>query len=293
MIQKHFEFYEEQWMNPLSGTPKPTLNSKSDQQAEIDEGDAESIQIVTEIVDPNQAEVHHLDLDPATVINNIHQQNSEIPCQIQFQIQKNSKIQQLQSRIRSSNSNSPYIQPPILPIQIQRFLPDAETGDDEEAVALTNGGGNVIDVDDEALCSAEVGASVRGMCTSSSAAGRTTPAMVEDDTMVILGEPAAVEIAEANCTRSLGDGGEQGTTSGAEDGAIAKTGRRISVAFEDGEVMEKKNGATTITNGGLRVRQLRRFFLLNPPPLLAAIFPWDRDGRGSPGLYGAASTAAR
>ncbi|MED6183675.1 hypothetical protein PIB30_039883 [Stylosanthes scabra] len=135
-------------------------------------------------------------------------------------------------------------------------------------------GGCLADVvADGTKSSAEVGPSVRGMCTSSSAAGRTTVATVEDDAMVILGEPAVVEILEANHTRSLEDGGEQETTSGAEDDAVAETGRRTSAAFEDGEAMEKKNGAATVTNGGLRARQLRRCFLLNPPPLLAAVLP--------------------
>ncbi|MED6224203.1 hypothetical protein PIB30_081630 [Stylosanthes scabra] len=178
---------------------------------------------------------------------------------------------------------NPYIQPPISPIQIQRFLPDAETGEDDwnahevdgalelaeegvnrpppkpphlqlhaeafigaedavarnrnggtqddEAVALTNGGGDVIDVDDKASC-AEVGASVRGKCTSSTVCGKNNS---RDGRR----RRNAVEIAEANRTRSLGDGGEQETTSGAEDGAIAETGRRTSLTFEDGEAMEK------------------------------------------------------
>ncbi|MED6225731.1 hypothetical protein PIB30_096474 [Stylosanthes scabra] len=140
---------------------------------------------------------------------------------------------------------------------------------DKEAVALTNGGGDDIDLDDEASCSAEVGASIRGKCTSSSAAGRTMAATVEDDAMrwksqrpIALDPWAVVESREPQA---------------APDGAIVETGRRTSAVVEDGEAMEKKNDPATMT-GGPRARKLRRFFLLTPPPLLVALFPWNRGG---------------
>ncbi|MED6131938.1 hypothetical protein PIB30_014650 [Stylosanthes scabra] len=60
--------------------------------------------------------------------------------------------------------------------------------------------------------------------------------------------------------------------------AIAETGQRTFAAFENGAAIEKKNSAATVTNGDLQARQLRRFVSLMPPPLLAAFFPWNRDG---------------
>ncbi|MED6213973.1 hypothetical protein PIB30_098598 [Stylosanthes scabra] len=39
-----------------------------------------------------------------------------------------------------------------------------------------------------------------------------------------------------------------------------------------------------VFDGGLRARLLRRFFLLNPPPLLAAVFPWDGGGEPTGGI---------
>ncbi|MED6212417.1 hypothetical protein PIB30_083089, partial [Stylosanthes scabra] len=36
--------------------------------------------------------------------------------------------------------------------------------------------------------------------------------------------------------------------------------------------------SATMADGGLWARQLRRFVSLTPPPLLAAIFPWNRSG---------------
>ncbi|MED6221301.1 hypothetical protein PIB30_053085 [Stylosanthes scabra] len=95
-------------------------------------------------------------------------------------------------------------------------------------------------------------------------------------TMAILVTAVTAILAEVSSTRSLGNGGEQETTSGAEFGAIAETGQRTSATVEDGEAMEKKNGAATVVDGGLRARQLRRVFLLTPPPLLAAVLPWNR-----------------
>ncbi|MED6175295.1 hypothetical protein PIB30_077071, partial [Stylosanthes scabra] len=42
-----------------------------------------------------------------------------------------------------------------------------------------------------------------------------------------------------------------------------------------------EDGATAkVTDGGLRARQLRRFVFLMPPPLLAAVFPWNRGSVG-------------
>ncbi|MED6107610.1 hypothetical protein PIB30_015570 [Stylosanthes scabra] len=44
-----------------------------------------------------------------------------------------------------------------------------------------------------------------------------------------------------------------------------------SNSTEDGAVVR-------VTGGGILTRRLRRFVLLTPPPLLAAIFPWDHGG---------------
>ncbi|MED6161707.1 hypothetical protein PIB30_063271 [Stylosanthes scabra] len=73
--------------------------------------------------------------------------------------------------------------------------------------------------------------------------------------------------------------------SGAEDGVVAK-GNVLDVGSADltkGSSAEKvegrdvEEGATaTVVDGGL---QARRFVSLTPPPLLAAVFPWVRDGR--------------
>ncbi|MED6187815.1 hypothetical protein PIB30_080066 [Stylosanthes scabra] len=94
--------------------------------------------------------------------------------------------------------------------------------------------------------------------------------------MAILVTAVTAILVEVSSTRSLGNGGEQETTSGAEVGAIVKTGQRTSTTVEDGEAMEKKNGTEMVADGGLRARRLRRVFLLTLPPLLAALLPWNR-----------------
>ncbi|MED6167554.1 hypothetical protein PIB30_003932 [Stylosanthes scabra] len=80
--------------------------------------------------------------------------------------------------------------------------------------------------------------------------------------------------------------------SGAEDSAVAK-GNVVDVGSTDlnrgssavvGASAEgmwtatDKTTAATVADGSLRARRLRRFFSLMSPPLLAAIFPWDRGG---------------
>ncbi|MED6189407.1 hypothetical protein PIB30_095703, partial [Stylosanthes scabra] len=86
-----------------------------------------------------------------------------------------------------------------------------------------------------------------------------------------------IEVAENEASRST------------EVGAFAK-GKRIATTLED-IATPVEDETTTVTNGGLRARCLRRFVLLNPPPLLVAILPWDRDnsekrgaGMGAVGL---------
>ncbi|MED6169152.1 hypothetical protein PIB30_018679 [Stylosanthes scabra] len=97
---------------------------------------------------------------------------------------------------------------------------------------------------------------------------------------VVDGEPtsAVVTAAPSLCRSEDLTDAENMIHSGAKVGSFAK-GKRMAAIKEDG-AKPIEDGTATVTNGGLRVRQLRRFFLLNPPPLLAAVFPWNRDGDG-------------
>ncbi|MED6138641.1 hypothetical protein PIB30_076342 [Stylosanthes scabra] len=61
-----------------------------------------------------------------------------------------------------------------------------------------------------------------------------------------------------------------GSHSGAADGFLVQGKRRTLMAHVDGDA--------TVTDESLRTRLLRRSFLLSPPPLLAAVFPWERGG---------------
>ncbi|MED6156966.1 hypothetical protein PIB30_019088 [Stylosanthes scabra] len=114
-----------------------------------------------------------------------------------------------------------------------------------------------------------------------------------------LGDSSTAKILVVGRIGAMDDGGEQDTssnlvsaeemqpwvttvvegelTTGAEVGASVKEKRRTIVAGVN----------TTMIDGGIWTRQLRRFLSLNPPPLLAAIFPWDRGGGGSHGIYSA------
>ncbi|MED6207329.1 hypothetical protein PIB30_034747 [Stylosanthes scabra] len=104
-----------------------------------------------------------------------------------------------------------------------------------------------------------------------------------------LGDSSTAKILVSGRIGAMDDGGEQDTsnnvvsaeemqtwvttvvegelTTGAVVGASAKEKRRTIVAGVD----------ATMTEGGFRAKQLRRFLSLNPPPLLAAVLPWDHD----------------
>ncbi|MED6107656.1 hypothetical protein PIB30_016099 [Stylosanthes scabra] len=60
------------------------------------------------------------------------------------------------------------------------------------------------------------------------------------------------------------------STSTVEDGTTERT-----VALE-----VKPHGTTNTCRFGAVMRRLRQLFLLTPPPLLAAVFPWNRNGDG-------------
>ncbi|MED6219727.1 hypothetical protein PIB30_038464 [Stylosanthes scabra] len=95
---------------------------------------------------------------------------------------------------------------------------------------------------------------------------------------LVEGSPPFFENERGNVEEEEQTVSEEDCNHGAEDGAIAETGRRTFAAFEDGEAIEKKSSAATVTNGDLRARQLKWFISLTPPPLLAAVFPWNRGG---------------
>ncbi|MED6188917.1 hypothetical protein PIB30_090591 [Stylosanthes scabra] len=93
---------------------------------------------------------------------------------------------------------------------------------------------------------------------------------------------------DANLKRSGGTEIEEAVTltnSGGDAGDVDNRGRGSAEVgtFVKGKwtVATAKEGATaTVTNGSPRARQLRRFILLTPPPLLATVFPWNCGGDG-------------
>ncbi|MED6195837.1 hypothetical protein PIB30_041627, partial [Stylosanthes scabra] len=132
------------------------------------------------------------------------------------------------------------------------------------------GGGSAIHVVNGARSSAEVGAPTRGRWSTSTAEDSAT-----ERTTVPKAKP-------------------QGTTSNRWFSAISEgvplwpvTGAESSLSGSTG------NGAIAkVTEVGLLMRRLRRFVLLTPPPLLAAMFPWDRGGEGHNGSLQGRSVAS-
>ncbi|MED6157134.1 hypothetical protein PIB30_020452 [Stylosanthes scabra] len=80
--------------------------------------------------------------------------------------------------------------------------------------------------------------------------------------------------------------------SGAEDGVVAKgnvvdvgsadltrgSSAVVGASVEGMWTMAGRTTAATVAYGGILTRRLRWFVSLTPPPLLAVVFPWDRDG---------------
>ncbi|MED6123047.1 hypothetical protein PIB30_045601 [Stylosanthes scabra] len=84
----------------------------------------------------------------------------------------------------------------------------------------------------------------------------------------------AEDNADLNCSGGcLADVVDNGIRSSAEVSASVR--RKWTLSLASG-----RTTAMTVTNGGLWVQQLRRFFLLNPPPLLAVVLLWNRRGDG-------------
>ncbi|MED6223796.1 hypothetical protein PIB30_077603 [Stylosanthes scabra] len=90
---------------------------------------------------------------------------------------------------------------------------------------------------------------------------------------------------DANLKRSGGTKIEEAVTLTSSGGDASDVDNRGRGSAEVGAfvrrkwtVVTAKEGATaTITNGSPRARQLRRFFLLTPLPLLATALPWNND----------------
>ncbi|MED6155401.1 hypothetical protein PIB30_004831 [Stylosanthes scabra] len=97
---------------------------------------------------------------------------------------------------------------------------------------------------------------------------------------------AVVRIKETSCKEEGRTEAVTGGHSGAADSFVAEGKRGTLMAHVDGDV--------TVTDGSLRARLLRRSVLLTSPPLLAAVFPWDRGGRETTGglFYGAAPASS-
>ncbi|MED6115071.1 hypothetical protein PIB30_086658 [Stylosanthes scabra] len=281
--------------------------SKSENQC------SESSTTFPEIGNTNQKEEEQADTDEQFNNNSRSTNNYKSDSRIQIfkyrgpdpNIQAQSNTEQLQSRIRSSDSTSPYIQLHILLIQIQRFLPDAETRDDDwnahevdAALESTFEGVNRpppkpphLQLHAEAFVSAEdtvarnrndagtrSSTSARGgkesvPVGSSAEDGAVTKGKVEDNDAADQKHGSCVSGVIGRASRS------------AEVGAFAKR-KRMAETIKD-RATPVEDGTAIVTNGGLVTPLLRRFFLLTPPPLLAASFPWDRGGGGSHGIYGA------
>ncbi|MED6109250.1 hypothetical protein PIB30_031689 [Stylosanthes scabra] len=96
-----------------------------------------------------------------------------------------------------------------------------------------------------------------------------------------LPDPNSLAVVRTEATSCKEEGRTEAVTgghSGAADGFVAEGKRRTLVTLVDGDA--------TVTDRGLRARMLRQSVLLSPPPLMAAVFPWDRGGGcASNGLY--------
>ncbi|MED6220672.1 hypothetical protein PIB30_047103 [Stylosanthes scabra] len=108
--------------------------------------------------------------------------------------------------------------------------------------------------DDDHCCRTDQSSGGGRNKTSNAAADVTGGGCVEDD--------EASDLRDGGCAGEVDD----------EARSIAEVG-----ASERG----KWTSAATATVGVLQAQLLKRFVILTPPPLLADVFPWDRDGESS------------
>ncbi|MED6113338.1 hypothetical protein PIB30_069843 [Stylosanthes scabra] len=97
---------------------------------------------------------------------------------------------------------------------------------------------------------------------------------------VVLGETATTKMFESARYRTMDAGGEHDTSNSS---AVASERRRTLAARTP--VATIGEGAASILGGGPRAQAVNRAMLLNPPPLIAAMFPWNRD-KGSAAAAG-------
>ncbi|MED6147137.1 hypothetical protein PIB30_041241 [Stylosanthes scabra] len=194
----------------------------------------------------------------------------------------NSELQQQQAEGNSTeNSNEPTISNPKAEIQFQQQQFSSKNSkliheEEEETVIEDHFQGlDMRNSNDqtaaslELLSHAEVEAVVLGAVTEERM--ENTDLEPEDEAGAIRPPPAPPDLT------LLADVMDAMTRvhSSVKDGAATEGKPSMFAAYDDGATMSVHRGLTVV-DGGLRARLLCRTVLLKPPPLLAAIFPWDR-----------------
>ncbi|MED6216282.1 hypothetical protein PIB30_006222 [Stylosanthes scabra] len=282
------KFYEARWMNPFSEISKSELSSQI--QIQIQRSSSTKIPEVATILD---SKLHKTNREQRDTVSDLQPQQEEDSSEIQH-----SQIRriQLQSLIRNSNYNSshPEIQsklqsPGTTTSRIHNLQDEAlntafqATSESKVKFSATN-----LEVPDRAfndgrpiLVRSGAGAAAKGkvdtdVATSSTARTRE-PVQVEADIDSIVTQTwwcfesirnTRTKKASIVHSREVDDAEEQnygGCAGDVADGAPRRAEVGASV---------KGNRETWTAEDRVA---LRRFFLLNLPPLLAAIFPWDRD----------------
>ncbi|MED6175884.1 hypothetical protein PIB30_082522 [Stylosanthes scabra] len=269
--------------------PDPEIQNS---EAEFDEGDAATIQNATKFTDP-------------TTISN---PAPEIQTTVQSPEITASKIHNLQEDEDESGGRSIYLgcddrsativvqQPPPEPPDLNSVaVTGTYSGAEDGAVAKGNvedvmtepNSRNSMDGDEDVKPKTEIGVAVivedrtvrletelRKTAVVSKVGGEDKAAdlnsgdqagVVDNGTMSSVKVGASVR---GMCTSMTLEGGTRPRAFVVGGECITLTSRGV----EGGAV-------ATVADGGLVMRLLRRFILLTPPPLLAAVLPWDREDR--------------
>ncbi|MED6119156.1 hypothetical protein PIB30_009258 [Stylosanthes scabra] len=259
---------EEKNLNPEiqahSANPDPEIQNS---EVEFDEENATTIQNVIKFTD--QTTIQNLAPEIQATVQRPEITISKIP-----NIQEEALSTKFQANIDSKfQFNATYLDVPDLAFNGRRPTP-ANRGTEDGAVAkgMAEPFSHFMEDDDAAdLASVAIRSVDDASLEKAEARANRPPPEPPDSNLLEVGkkEPASAEemsrqpVKVTNSVTGIHHDAEVGTFA---ERMWTTTGRRTAAAEAD---------------GSLRVWQLRRFFLLTPPPLVAAMFPWDRGGRNN------------
>ncbi|MED6106108.1 hypothetical protein PIB30_001502 [Stylosanthes scabra] len=298
------KFYEEKWMNPFSETSKPQSQIQiqiKKRSAKFLESSSAKFPEATTISDSKQQEVtdsiHISEIQKLHIqITNSNSRNSSIlgptqttPETVLENYDAASVHNSIQRQFENSKNKEEEEPDPKSRIQFQQQFHQhqhknsSKISKEDEVTEQIEGDGVK---SSGASCSAEVGAFAKGKVDAD-----LEPAETEDDATAsdadeatalsrcsVVGDSVATK--RERTLKTAGGVDHLSEPEAKHQGTIGNCWYSAERKLLSGSGSAEDGAGATVTDGGLLTRRLRRFVSLTPPPILAAVFPWNRGGDG-------------